>query len=345
MKRILCLLLCLCCLVSVAGCNAEDVSEPSEQLHQTDGQETETTNATEATNTTEVTTTTDPTLAPETITKPERPAMSKERVKILAIGNSFSDNAMKYMYSILQAFGAKEIVLGNMYIGGCTLVSHYNYAVHDVPRYQYRKNDSRTPQAGNFTNTEKMTLSFAVTDEDWDVVTVQQASDFSGVLATYKTVQLDYLADFIKSSVNNEDVVVGWHMTWAYAATSTHAAFPTYNRDQMTMYNAICECVKEKVLPNANIDFIIPAGTAIQNARTSYIGDNLTADGYHLNALGEYIAGLTWVLEITGWSIEDLNLDYVPAMFRSDIEMIKESALNALENPYTITQSEYTQKG
>ena len=45
---------------------------------------------------------------------------------------------------------------------------------------------------------------------------------------------------------------------------------------------------------------IIPAGTAIQNARTSFIGDNFNRDGYHLTfGLGRYTAACTWLEKIT----------------------------------------------
>lgn len=315
-KRLLSLLLCLCCISTLVSCSRKReeilVDLPSrEQTKETEAADT---------------------------------GISKDSVKILAIGNSFSDNAMNQLYSILQAFGVNEIVLGNMYIGGCSVATHYNNAVNDSPSYQYRKNDSRTPQAGTFVTTASTKLSDALTDEEWQVVTFQQASDFSGVVDTYDADQLNYLVDLAKALTGNKDLKIGWHMTWAYAANSTHSAFPKYNSDQMTMYEAIGGCVKQNILTNDRFDFVIPAGTAVQNARTSYVGDNLTADGYHLNTLGEYIIGLTWVLEITGWSIEDLNLDYVPAEFKRDIEMIKESALNAVKNPYSVTQSACLEK-
>lgn len=68
-------------------------------------------------------------------------------------------------------------------------------------------------------------------------------------------------------------------MTWAYAENSTHSDFPRYDRDQMTMYNRIVAATNAKIDTNDRIFGVIPAGTAVQNARTSYIGDNLTADG------------------------------------------------------------------
>ena len=48
------------------------------------------------------------------------------RFKILAVGNSFSVNALKHVYSILNSFGINEIVVGNLCIGGCSIETHYN---------------------------------------------------------------------------------------------------------------------------------------------------------------------------------------------------------------------------
>ena len=59
------------------------------------------------------------------------------------------------------------------------------------------------------------------------------------------------------------------------------------------MYNAIIETTQSFILPNSQFSMIVPVGTAIQNARTSYLGDNLNRDGTHLDyGIGRYIAAL-----------------------------------------------------
>lgn len=85
-----------------------------------------------------------------------------------------------------------------------------------------------------------------------------------------------------------------FHQTWAYAQTSNHSGFRRYGNDQMTMYRAISECSAKAARDN-NLQGIIPAGTAIQIARSTELGDNLNVDGYHLDHLvGRYIAACTW---------------------------------------------------
>ena len=93
---------------------------------------------------------------------------------------------------------------------------------------------------------------------------------------------------------------------------------------------------------NEDIDFVIPAGTAIQNARTSLLGDTLTRDGYHLSYdVGRYIAGITWVEALTGKAVTDLT--YCPAGISEDLMAVSvESAKNAGATPYAVTNSRYT---
>lgn len=261
---------------------------------------------------------------------------AKKVLKILAVGNSFSANAMDYLYDIAKQAGYDDVVLGNLYIGGCTLDKHCENATYNLGAYEYQKNTT-----GRWTKTAKTTLYAGVTDENWDYVTIQQASGSSGVEYTYRGAE--YLASYVRYYVRNDNVKIGWHMTWAYQQTSNHGEFYKYNNDQVIMYNQIVNSVKNKIIPSSNIDFIIPAGTAIQNIRTSIIGDNLTLDGYHLNAKGRYAVGLMWLKTITGTLVD--NISWVPevaGITDEYLEIIKESVNNAANTPYEVTLSKYS---
>ena len=82
-------------------------------------------------------------------------------------------------------------------------------------------------------------------------------------------------------------------------------------------------------------------GTAIQNARTSFIGDNLTLDGYHLNEyIGRYIASLTVVATLLDDNLA--NLTWMPANVTTAQKAVAvESALNAARTPFAVTNSQY----
>ena len=99
------------------------------------------------------------------------------------------------------------------------------------------------------------------------------------------------------------------------------------------MFDAICEFVQTKVVTNEDIYSVIPVGTAIQNARATEFGDNLTRDGYHLNDLGRYIAALMYVYKLT--NIDIANVSFSPLLTKEEIDICVESVKKAVENPYT----------
>lgn len=252
-------------------------------------------------------------------------------LKILAIGNSFSVDAMQYVYQIAQEAGVKKITLGNMYIGGCSLATHLSNARNNSAAYEYHTNTN-----GTWVKTEGVSIETAVTSENWDFITFQQASGYSGLANTYD--DLNDLMAIVRSL--NQSATFAWHMTWAYAADSTHSHFANYNNDQMTMYNAIVNAVETKILTNDKIDIIIPSGTAVQNVRTSFVGD-ITRDGYHLSySFGRYVAGLTFLQALTGLSPKDYTSR--PSDVDShDIKVVAESVENAFKTPFAVTNSEY----
>ncbi len=255
-------------------------------------------------------------------------------LKILTIGNSFSDDTMEYIYQIAQSAGVENIKLGNLYIGGCSVDSHVANAEGDVGAYEYRTNTN-----GTWSTTYNYKMGDALESENWDFISLQQASGYSGKAESYAKVPL--LVSYVRDLAGDKPVLV-WNMTWAYAQSSDHSDFPKYNSDQMTMYRAIVDTVEDQIETNKSFSLISPAGTAIQNARTSYIGDSLTRDGYHLTFdLGRYISGLTMFHTLTGISIE--NLKYKPAGVDEDAQMVAiESAMNAVKQPKSVTNSKYS---
>ena len=253
-------------------------------------------------------------------------------LEILAIGNSFSTDAMEYTWQIAKALGIEKVVVGNLYIGGCTLNEHYTNASGDLPNYRYYYCDN-----GTWSATENYTLRAALESRSWDYVSLQQASPDSGVESTYNE-DLTNLIAYVKAHSNAKLI---WHMTWAYQQDSTHSAFPTYGSDQMTMYNAIVSAVKNKIVTNGNFALIVPNGTAVQNARTSLVGDTLTRDGYHMSKdYGRYLTGLMLIKTVTGLDIS--GIEYAPDGVSSQYrEIAIESVNNAYANPFEVTQSAY----
>ena len=98
--------------------------------------------------------------------------IDKASFKVLTIGNSFSDNATKYLYQIAKAYGFEEVVVGNLYIGNCDIETHRKNAVLDLPNYIYRK--ASVESNGVIVNTPNYTLKNGILDEDWQYIVLQQ---------------------------------------------------------------------------------------------------------------------------------------------------------------------------
>lgn len=210
---------------------------------------------------------------------------AQQSVKVLAIGNSFSADAVEEFLDGLSTEGGTEITVANAFIGGCSLEKHWENIEKDLPMYSYRK------IAGSKKTISKRTLLQCIQDEKWDYITFQQVSTLSGVLSSYFP-YLTYLVDYVKQHATNPQVRFAMHQTWAYPQSSSKPAFDTYNRKQIDMYEAIVKSVWSAA-DSVGIDMIIPSGTAIQNARTSVLGDTFNRDGSHLNKIGKYTAACT----------------------------------------------------
>ena len=259
----------------------------------------------------------------------------QKTVRILAIGNSFSQDAVEqYLHELAEAEGISTII-GNMFIGGCSLERHVKNARDNAPAYAYRKigTDGKKREKG------KMSLETVLADEDWDYVSLQQASPFSGMYETYEA-SLPELIEYVKARLPKKTKLM-LHQTWAYASTSRHSGFKNYNCNQLTMYQAIADAVKKAAKAN-KIKIVISSGTAIQNARTSFIGDHLNRDGYHLDVkIGRYTAACTWFERIFKHNV--VGNPYTPEGLDEARKAVAQKAAHAaVKHPYKVTDLSIT---
>lgn len=143
---------------------------------------------------------------------PKQELTVPESIKILAIGNSFSVDAMTYLYQFLEDAGVQEIVLGNLYMGGCSIKQHADNVQLHVAAYTYYKNTN-----GTWTQEPIQKLEYELLDEDWDIITMQQASGVSGKDTSYS--RLKDLIKYVNENKTNPDAKLWWHMTWVCALT------------------------------------------------------------------------------------------------------------------------------
>ena len=251
-------------------------------------------------------------------------------LKVLAIGNSYSVDAMTWVYDIAKAHGVEEVVLGNLYVGSCSLQMHHLNAETDSPEYIYYKNNM-----GRWASQPGFTLLQGLQDEEWDVIVLQQASAPSGLAESYEP-YLSELVQYVQENKTNPKAKLGWHMTWAYPDGSTREGFEQYGSSNETMYAGILSCVREQVLGHKDFSIVIPTGTALQNARAVF-GNQFSVDAWHhLNDFGKLIAGYMWFCSLTGTEPE--SLAYMPASLHffeeTERAQILSSVTQALNDPF-----------
>lgn len=271
--------------------------------------------------------------------KNTEPNPYEENLKVLTIGNSFSDDSVDELWKIATSWGVDNVIVGMLYIGGTSLQDHYNNLRlgSEGNNYTYYKYQGIHRNAR-----PEQTILDGLTDEAWDVIMVQQVSGFSGIYSSYNSPEpyLQTLLDYINEHKTNDDAKIAFNMTWAYSKTSNHGDYWRYERDQDTMYDAITKTAKQVLDDFDDIDFVIPTGTAIQNARP-FIGDhNMTRDGYHLDhTTGRYIAAMMVFKEITNLSLTPIK-HRTSGLDVTQMNLIKEAVEAAHKNPYNYTKIE-----
>ena len=224
------------------------------------------------------------------------------------------------------------MIIGNAYKGGQSLEQHWTDMTQEHDVYEYRKVVN-----GIRHNTTHALLPPIITDEQWDFISFQQASHYSGLTTTYEPF-LSQLIQYTDSIKTGQDVRYGWHMTWAYSKDSNHGGFANYGRSQEVMYDSIRYAVQWTKILHPEFSFCVPCGTAIQNARTTYLGDNMNRDGYHLDLkIGRYTAACTWLETLTG--ISPVGLEYKPeGVDNAAAHACQVAAHAAVQNPFEVTK-------
>lgn len=212
-------------------------------------------------------------------------------MQILSIGNSFSQDAQRYLHGIAHADGY-DMTTCNLYIGGCSLSLHHENMVQEKDAYALEINGESTDAS--------ISLKAALTERPWDVVTVQQASRLSPDYSTYQP-YLDALAHYIRACAPQAKLAV--HQTWAYEGgsdllqnTMGYADHRAMLRDVRKAYYRAADAIKA--------DLVIPSGELFGVLADSGVVP-LYRDTYHASlGLGRYALGLLWYTVLTGRSVQ-----------------------------------------
>lgn len=233
-------------------------------------------------------------------------------MKILVIANSFGVDASRYLHQIGRAAGV-TLEVTTLMIGGCPLDRHYRNMLSDQPAYGLQFNGYDT----GF----RVSLSEALLSNQYDVVTLQQASPKSPKAETYQPYAKE-LYDYIKTCQPKAKVLI--HQTWAYnpnGQTLYDMGYESHNAMFADIEKAYQKCHEE-----LGTDGLIPSGklmaTLLERGIKVVHRDNIHAS----YGLGRYALGLLWFRMLTGKSVaENTFCDFIEPIPEEEIRIAKEA--------------------
>ena len=239
-------------------------------------------------------------------------------MEILSIGNSFSQDAQRYLHEIARACG-ENVRTVNLYIGGCPLDSHHKNMVEDNRAYEIQCNGHNT---GFYTSIRE-----ALTSRKWDVVTLQQASAKSPYIDTYSP-YIGELAEYVRSLLPDAKLFI--HQTWSYKEGSDLLAnlkFPTsalMQKEVTAAYAKACELIQA--------DGLIPSGEVLGMLRTCH---EVHRDSAHASlGLGRYALALTWYSVLLGKRFEKAPEIYTDEPITDEERLDAVNAVNDVLSRY-----------
>lgn len=283
------------------------------------------------------------------------PAAAPKTVRLFTVGNSFSQNATKYLSSIAEAAG-DTLIQGRAVIGGSSPEVHWT---------KIQKNEKDSSDAAGLYST-KQGLKAMLAADKWDYVTIQQASIKSHDLANYRP-HAKLLHDYIREHCPNAKVIV--HETWAYRRDDPRFMKPPTKpgepKTQAEMYEGLANAYRT-IAAELGCD-VIPVGDAFYMADTDpewgykvdekfdlttakprerpdqthslHVGwywptppkkQVLSMDGHHANTAGEYLGGCVFYETLFEKSVVDNT--FVPkGVSEADAKYLRNVADRAVE--------------
>lgn len=238
-----------------------------------------------------------------------------DSLRLFLIGNSFSQNATRYLPKLAEE-GGHPLKIGRAELGGCSLQRHWEIA----------EAAERNPEDPKGKAYNGKSLRELLSAGKWDVVTIQQNSMNSGDSTTYMPYARKLVA-LVRSIQPDAKIIM--QQTWAYrvdAKKFTQTANEVFATDAKEMWEK-SRASYHKIAKELGIK-LFPVGDAFwrinSNPKTAYVPDSkfdvanavypnlpeqknslhvgykynnsqkLDFDANHANEAGCYLGGLVW---------------------------------------------------
>ena len=309
----------------------------------------------------------------------------KKEFKVLLIGNSYSEDASDWNSSMIsQSYKIFKSLMGNdveleiglMASGGKALAWHATNAFTNEAKYSLRL----AGEDGKWTTDRSVsTIKDALAYDEWDVVSLQPYGEET-TSGTAGNNQGDYAFDEDRFGKLEQSIPYFLDLTETYVPhakvyyymhlsehnTTNYADALTNTADKYTKRASVAQMVMNyygTVNTSKRLAGVVPVGTAIQNARTTYLTTlsnatsssavtlendpvfGLQRDGGHLSFnVGRYIAALTFAEKIIPASFRNGQIDCgmrasesvgkLPAQYE---EIARKAVDAAIKTPYQLT--------
>lgn len=232
-----------------------------------------------------------------TVSKMYNPPVNfhKADLKVLDIGNSYTQDAQTYLPQIIKASGIDDdFSLYRAFRPSAsfkTWVDCWNDSDNEYYSIDFCAGTSLGGISGSGSASDGALFRKALQSVKWDIILIHQVSTYSNDYSLWEGNGAGgYLQELIRIiRVTNPQATIGYLMTHSYRGSYwANSEGSSYLR-----WRNIADATKQLKL-EYGIDFIIPYGTAVQNLRASSLNDGyeFSEDGTHMGAgLGDYVAG------------------------------------------------------
>lgn len=305
-----------------------------------------------------------------TATEPTQPGEEGKTLKVLTLGNSGAVDCGHMLALIAKTEGYENFKLATLYYSGCSLTMHVGFMSKNEAVYKLYVSSTDTPDKIP-TIMNDVTMEQALRYDYWDIVVMQESSwDIAGGDSAGIGNNIQILQKYVRDNCINPNVKFVYNSNWAGPTDNAlrdtypnpennvyYTRYVAYGDDRSNLYNAIIQGVQNAIVPDDSFEYIIPSGTAMENAFSSYWEEkDIHRDYWHASDRARVMVSYVWLCRLFGIEqLEEIKLDKIPAAFfkstegsedyvltESDKAIILESVNNALKNPFAMTQSQYT---
>lgn len=244
-------------------------------------------------------------------------------IKVLAIGNSYSNNTTKYISRIADSTkGDTTFFAASLFFSGATLSQHIanieqwnalfdQYGLEETKNKYYSDEVPKSRkyewlQVGDKNLTSVRSLYEAIRYEDWDYITIQQSPDGCDDFSTYEP-YLIKLYDYIQAEYKRDDMKgktcppILVHQTWAFnndmSKNNAYKYYPVNYKNNTEMFKKVEEAYSLAAKTIKDIKgvnpTIIKSGEAIELAQAKFGYARTASENLNDNTLyADYISHL-----------------------------------------------------